>query len=135
MRRRSVQEVGVTAACGFALAGSKAVPAPRREAAILMDVESAKLPPIRQASEDDLRDAFAEDFGAAIALVRNYGDRLEASAASDDRYRVAYYDAVSGLRQQAEALLSREQVKDAFFDYFQGNWNWHQGHAWRTIDE
>lgn len=98
-----------------------------------MDIESAKLPPIPQATADDLQEVFAGDFGAALALVRNYGDRLEAAAADDGRYRVAYYDAVSGERQEAETPLSFEQLKEAFFDYFQGNWNWHRGRVWRRI--
>lgn len=97
-----------------------------------MDIESAKLPPIRQATEDDLQVVFAADFGAAVTLVRNYGDRLEATAAGDGRFRLAYYDAVSGRRHEAEALLNLEPLKDAFFDYFQGNWNWHRGQTWRT---
>ncbi|MCI0680665.1 MAG: hypothetical protein L0Y71_01060 [Gemmataceae bacterium] len=98
-----------------------------------MDIECAKLPPVLQASEQDLHDVFAADFGAALTLVRNYGDRLEAVAADSDRYRLAYYDAVSGRRHEAEALLDAEQLRDAFFDYFQGNWNWHRSQAWRTI--
>ncbi len=98
-----------------------------------MDIESAKLPPIRQATEDDLQEVFAADFGATVTLVRNYGDRFEAVAGDDGQYRVAFYDAVSGQRHEAETALSFEQLKDAFFDYFQGNWNWHQSHGWRTI--
>ena len=98
-----------------------------------MDLESAKLPPIRQATENDLHGAFAADFGATIALVRNYGDRLEA-AATDGGYRMAYYDAASGRSYEADALRSLDQVKDAFSDYFQGNWNWHQDCTWRNIE-
>src|SRR5687768_10931005 len=98
-----------------------------------MDIESAKLPPIRQATDDDLQAVFAADFGVTLSLLRNYGDRLEAAAADDGRFRLAYYDAVAGRRHEAETPLSFEQLKDAFFDYFQGNWNWHRSHVWRTM--
>ena len=98
-----------------------------------MDIECTKLPPIPQATEEDLQAVFAADFGVTLTLVRNYGDRLEAVAADNGRFRLAYYDAAAGRRHEAETQLSFEQLKDAFLDYFQGNWNWHQGHVWRTI--
>ena len=98
-----------------------------------MDIECAKLPPIPQATDDDLQAVFAADFGSTVTLVRNYGDRLEANATDNDQFHLAYYDAVSGRRHEAETPLSFEQLKDAFVDYFQGNWNWHRSHVWRTM--
>src|SRR5262245_23736808 len=98
-----------------------------------MDIETAAGPPIRQASEDDLRGILASDLGERLALVRNYGDFLEATALPGGSFRVRYYDAVSGRAHAAAEPWSSDQVKDAFLDYFQGNWNWHGRSAWRTI--
>src|SRR5687768_6510612 len=100
-----------------------------------MDIESATRPPIVQATEDDMQGVLAGDFGATLRLLRNYGDRLEAEATAEGTFRLAYYDATNGRWQQAEAPLGRDQVKEAFWDYFQGKWNWHGSQTWRTINE
>ena len=98
-----------------------------------MDIESADLQPVRQATEEDLTRLFAADLATPLTLVRNYGDRLHAAASGSDRYRLAYYEAVTGHWHEATAPLTAAQVKDAFFDYFQGNWNWHNCFEWRTM--
>ncbi|GEM_PF-4723532 len=98
-----------------------------------MDIESADRPPLRQATEDDLRRVFTGEFETPLSLVRNYGDRLETTEASAGEYRLAYYEAVTGRWHEATAPLTLAQVKDAFSDYFQGNWNWHPRHEWRTM--
>lgn len=97
-----------------------------------MDIEIADHAPIRQATLDDLTRVFAGELEPRMELVRNYGDRLAATT-DGNGVRLAYYEAVTGHWQEATEPLSRVQVKDAFFDYFQGNWNWHQRHAWRTM--
>ena len=99
-----------------------------------MDIETANQDPVRQASEDDLRGILAGDFGSTVTLVRNYGDRFEAAAEPGAGYRLTYYDAVSGRRWAALEALSLDQVKEAFCDYFQGNWNWHGRQTWRPIE-
>ena len=98
-----------------------------------MDIETAKREAIRQATEDDLRSVLAEDFGATLTLVRNYGDRFEAIEDASGGYRLAYYDAISGGRWAAVETLTLAQVKDAFCDYFLGHWNWHGRQTWRTM--
>ena len=98
-----------------------------------MDIDISDRPPIRQATEDDLHGVLAAGFGATVALVRNYGDRFQVTRRADGSYRLAYYEAVTGRWQEAAAPLSLDQVKDAFLDYFQGNWNWHPRHEWRTM--
>jgi hypothetical protein len=96
-----------------------------------MDLEVGDLPPIRQATVNDLEDAFARAWNGPLALGRNYGDRLEATGAGSGRYCLAYYDAASGKRYEAHEQATHEQVKDAFFNYLHGHWNWHHGRTWQ----
>ena len=99
-----------------------------------MDIEIADQQPIRQATDDDLQGVFAGDVELPLTLARNYGDRLEATAAGGgDGYRLAFYEAVTGRWQEAGGALSRTQLKDAFLDFFEGKWNWYNHHEWRTI--
>src|SRR5262245_30407334 len=98
-----------------------------------MDIEHGERPPIRQATERDLHDVFAGEVEIKIALVRNYGDRMEATATSEGWFRLTYFEAATGHWQEAEAPLTRGQVTEVFLDYFQGKWNWHNLHSWRRI--
>ncbi|MEX0728187.1 MAG: hypothetical protein WD065_18100, partial [Planctomycetaceae bacterium] len=101
-----------------------------------MDLETAQSIFVKNATQEDIENAFADDFGRGefIILTADDGSFIQACGEVEGPYTLEYRDALSNKQFTATLELTKEEVKQAFLHYLRGDANWRESHTWNEIE-
>ena len=101
-----------------------------------MDLETAQSISIKNATKDDIQNAFSDDCGRGefIILSTDDGSFIQAAGEKDGPYTLEYRDASSEEHFTATEEVMKEEVKSAFLDYLHGRTTWRESRAWNELE-
>ncbi len=99
-----------------------------------MYLEAAQSISAKNATEDDILNAFADDHGRGefIILFADNDSFIQAAGELDDPYTLEYHDS-SGKHFIATAEVTKEEVQVAFLDYLRNGTQWRESRSWHEM--
>lgn len=102
-----------------------------------MKLETAERIASAEATEADIRAAFADDHGRGEFIILSQAEQIymQASGEGDGPYTVEYRDGGENRHFQCPQDMTKSEVETAFLQYLRSDAGWQTDHEWRQLEK